>query len=90
MPFASPARVRPLFIALTLSGLGFSTLAQAADFSYLNENSVDWKKLLAPPPSANSDEQRAELDLLKALQTTRTDDQLAQAKADAKVSLATL
>ena len=89
MRFAAPVRiVRPLFLALALSILGFSTSVQAADFNYLNENSVAWKKLLPPPPSANSDEQRAELELLRTLQTTRTEAQVAQAQADAKVGLA--
>ena len=53
----------------------------------LNPTALDLTRLLAPPPSAGSREERAELDELERLQRARTPEEAAQARADADISV---
>ena len=62
--------------------------AGAAPLRYVDDSAVDVARLLPPPPSAESAETRAELELLLRVQETRTPSQVERARADNKIELA--
>ena len=76
-----------VFGAFSITALT-SNIGWSADFFYLSENSVDWKKILPPPPSSNSAEEVSEFTILRSLQETRTAADAERAKSEKKLSVA--
>jgi len=65
-----------------------ATAAYAQAPLFLSETDLDPVKLLPAPPSDRSPETQAELELLLRLQDRRTPDEIAQIKADARLTMA--
>src|SRR5258708_2905549 len=61
--------------------------AQAASLHYLTPQSVDFVKLLPAPPKADTDEARADLEVVLRVQETRTEAQTQRALAEAKLKM---
>ncbi len=69
------------FLSITL------ILPLRADVLYLTPGKTDAAAVLPEPPSADSEEQAAEMRMVRELYKARTDAQTARAKADAKLDL---
>lgn len=80
-------KTRSQVISLVLLLL-LSTVASAEKLNYLSETAVDPVKLLPAPPSPASAEVKAELDLLVAIQTSRTPEQVARCHSEEKLGIA--
>ena len=81
-------RIRSLLPTMTVVCAIMLGTVGAAPLCYVNDSSVDIARLLPPPPSADSEETKAELDLILRLQDTRTPRQVERATADSKIGLA--
>jgi acid phosphatase (class A) len=79
----------PIRILSTLVVLALVIAARADTLNFLCKRAVDPAALLPPPPAATSEEGRAELDFLFALQQKRTPQQLARCRAEISLSMAT-
>jgi acid phosphatase (class A) len=69
-------------IAATFAGLTDAALAR-----YLDPSQVDLVRILAPPPTPQSPEGKAELEAVLTVQRTRTDAEVKQAQADDELSV---
>jgi hypothetical protein len=69
-------------IAATFAGLADAALAR-----YLDPTQVDLVRILAPPPTPQSPEGKAELEAVLTVQRTRTDAEVKQAQADDELSV---
>jgi acid phosphatase (class A) len=69
-------------IATTFAGLTDAALAR-----YLDPSQVDLVRILAPPPTPQSPEGKAELEAVLTVQRTRTDAEVKQAQADDELSV---
>jgi acid phosphatase (class A) len=78
-------RAIPLFLLLLL--LLTPCYAPAGETQYVTRQQIEFPKLLAPPPALGSPIQQKEMELLLSLQKARTPEQIALAKADAKLSV---
>ena len=79
-------RFRLLLVMLLLFGAG--RVGQAAEYYYLNSGSVEWKKILPPPPTPNSAEELSELATLRATRETRTAADVERANSESKLTVA--
>ena len=61
--------------------------ARAEKFYFLCKNAIDPARLLPAPPAANSDEGRAELDFLLAMQAKRTPELIARCQAEVNLDM---
>jgi acid phosphatase (class A) len=82
------------FLALGVSALltlsGGTTAKEpvrAESTHYLDTSTFDLARVLAPPPADDSPATRAELDEMLRIQGSRSEEQVARAKADAEVSV---
>lgn len=77
---------------LRSAGLAVGLMAAAVAWGqspfFLSESQLDAVALLPDPPSEQSPETRAELDLLLRVQQRRTPEEIARAKADASLTMA--
>jgi acid phosphatase (class A) len=81
-------RVLPSLIVATAFTLATGTqLAFADGGTYLNPQEIDLTKLLAPPPAADSAQQKADLARVMEVQNTRTPAQVARAQQDVHTSV---
>ena len=64
-----------------------ATGAVTADDRCVAARSLDLQRILAPPPSAGSTEQRAELDQMLGIQARRTPVDVTRARADEEISV---
>jgi acid phosphatase (class A) len=77
-----------LFILLLVGALAVAIrTARAMQDYYLNPSQVDLIHILAPPPSPDSDEGKADLQAVLAMQHTRTQAQVKEAQADTDESV---
>jgi hypothetical protein len=76
-----------LVLVSAVVALAIAQSIAAAPLNFLCENAVDPVSLLSAPPSARSDEGRAELDSLLAIQAKRTPQQVARCRAEIKLGM---
>ena len=67
-----------------------AVLARAESPCFLSKTAIDPARLLPPPPSPESQETKAELELLLRVQQQRTPADIARVKAEAKLTMATI
>ena len=81
-------RMLPLFLILTAAvSTAQSTVATTeSGNSYIQPDDIDFKALLKPPPAEGSDQTRQEIDVLLALQNSRTDADIKRAKSEAHLT----
>jgi acid phosphatase (class A) len=72
-------------VATLVALLGYAT--QAASTYYIDPSQVDLVHILAPPPTPESDEGKADLAAVLAAQSSRTDSEVRSAQADAEQSV---
>jgi acid phosphatase (class A) len=65
----------------------FAGLTDAAPARYLDSSQIDLVRILAPPPTPQSPEGKAELEAVLAVQRTRTDAEVKRAQADDELSV---
>src|SRR4051812_17089414 len=69
------------------AALAFSGAALAEDFVFLAKDSVDLARLLPPPPAAESEAQKRDLEAVLQVQRTRTPQLAKRATADNELSI---
>jgi acid phosphatase (class A) len=77
--------LRPLALSLFLALLADSTRAADSALHYLQPGAIQPQNLLPGPPSVGSEEYKAEIDTLLALQAGRSTAQIARFKAEEKL-----
>jgi len=83
-----PRKSTLLFILLLIGALAVpSHSAWPGQYYYLDPSQVDLIHILAPPPSPDSDDGKADLQAVLAMQRTRTEAQEKEARADAEESV---
>jgi acid phosphatase (class A) len=83
-----PRKFTLLFILLLIGALAVpSQFACPRQYYYLDPSRVDLIHILAPPPSPDTDEGKADLQAVLTTQHTRTEDQIREAQADTEESV---
>ena len=83
-----PRKSTLLCILLLIGALAIlSHSAWSGQYYYLDPSQVDLIHILAPPPSPDSDEGKADLQAVLAMQRTRTEAQVKGARADTEESV---
>jgi acid phosphatase (class A) len=83
-----PRKFTLLFILLLIGSLAVpSHFAWSGQYYYLDPSRVDLIHILAPPPSPDTDEGKADLQAVLAMQRARMEAQVKEAQADTEASV---